>query len=364
MRRLLPAVLAIPLAVLPVIAAATFPDEGEPLSIATRHAPPFVIRSGEDFTGITVALIQRLGAELGFSYRFVEMGLTEMLEAVAAGEVDAAAAALTITAERERQVDFTHPFFTAGIGVAVPARAAMTWITALRRVVSAPFLTSLAALLGLLTLLGALVWLAERRRNDQFPAPPVRGIGAGLWWSAVTMTTVGYGDKAPVTLAGRLIALVWMFTSIIVISGFTAAIASALTIGALDDSIDKIEDLYGTRVAAVAGSTSASFLTEKLIRHRTVDDAGAALALLATGQADAVVHDAPILRYLVQEQHRGRLRVLPFLLTRQDYGIALPRRTARREEINVRILEIIHTPEWARMVEGYLGRDGSFPGLP
>jgi ABC-type amino acid transport substrate-binding protein len=356
--RLLPAVLAILIAVLPVVAPAAVPADEAPLIIATRHAPPFVIRSDGDFEGITISLVRRVAAELGLNYRLVEMGLSEMLAAVAAGEVDAAAAALTITAQRERELDFTHPFYTTGIGVAVPMRETMTWIMALRRVASEPFLMSLAALLGLLTLLGALVWLAEHRRNAQFPAPPVRGIGAGLWWSAVTMTTVGYGDKAPITLLGRLIALVWMFASIIVISGFTAAIASSLTVGALDDTIGGIDDLYGTRVVTVEGSTSASFLTEKLIRHRTVHDAGAALEALANGNADAVVHDAPILRYLVQEQHVGRLRVLPLLLTRQDYGIALPRQAARREALNVHILEIIHTPEWARMVEGYLGRDG------
>jgi ABC-type amino acid transport substrate-binding protein len=357
-RHLLSAILAILTAVLSVAAAAVPADE-EPLVIATRHAPPFVIRTDGGFEGITVSLVQRISAELGLSYRFVEMGLTEMLAAVAAGEVDAAAAALTITAEREREVDFTHPFFTAGLAVVVPVRETMTWITALRRVASEPFLKSLAALLGLLTLLGALAWLAEHRRNPQFPAPPVPGIGAGLWWSAVTMTTVGYGDKAPITPLGRLIALVWMFASLIVISGFTAAIASSLTVGALDDTVGGIEDLYGKRVLTVAGSTSASFLTEKLIRHRTVVDADAALETLADGQADAVVYDAPILRYLVQEQHVGRLRVLPILLTRQDYGIALPRQTARREALNVHILEIIHTPEWERMVEGYLGRHGT-----
>jgi voltage-gated potassium channel Kch len=65
---------------------------------------------------------------------------------------------------------------------------------------------------SLLTVTGALIWLAERRHNEeQFRRDPAAGIGNGIWWSAVTMTTVGYGDKAPVTLAGRVIALVWMF---------------------------------------------------------------------------------------------------------------------------------------------------------
>jgi len=59
------------------------------------------------------------------------------------------------------------------------------------------------------------------------------------------MTTVGYGDKAPVTLAGRVVGLLWMPASIILISGFTAAIASALTVGQLDHSISGLDDLYG-----------------------------------------------------------------------------------------------------------------------
>ena len=73
---------------------------------------------------------------------------------------------------------------------------------------------------------GVVMWLGERRRNQaQFGGTAAHGIGAGLWWSAVTMTTVGYGDKAPVTILGRLLGLVWMFAAIIIISSFTAAIA-------------------------------------------------------------------------------------------------------------------------------------------
>jgi len=350
--------LAFVLASLPSLALANSPTAAEPLIVATHDAPPFVMATSDGFRGVTVELVRRISEELGFAYRFQAMGLTETLDAVAAGKAAAAAGALTITAEREERVDFTHPFLTSGLGVAVPARDAITSVTALRRIASEPFLHTLAVLLGLLTLLGGLMWLSERRHNTQFPAHPLHGIGAGLWWSAVTMTTVGYGDKAPVTLFGRLIALVWMFTSILVISSFTASIASSLTVRALDQSVNGIEDLYGKRVVTARGSTSASFLTEKLIRHRIVESAAEALDELAEGRADAVVYDAPILRYLVRERHAGQLRVLTFILTRQEYGIALPTGSPLREELNRRILRIIHTPDWERMVEDYLGREG------
>lgn len=48
----------------------------------------------------------------------------------------------------------------------------------------------------------------------------------GVWWAVVTASTVGYGDIAPSTLAGRLIAIVLMLAGIGMISTFSATITS------------------------------------------------------------------------------------------------------------------------------------------
>jgi ABC-type amino acid transport substrate-binding protein len=325
--------------------------------IATREAPPFVIKTAEGWQGITIELVERIARRLNMSYEFKEMGLEEMLDKTAAGRVDAAAAALTITAERERQLDFTHPFFTSGLGVVVPRNSGLTWLSTLQRIASGAFLHAAGALLGVLTLVGVLVWLVERNRNAQFPKEPVKGVGSGIWWSAVTMTTVGYGDKAPLTLPGRILGLIWMFASIIIISGFTAAIATSLTVGQLSQTIEGIEDLYGKRVLTAKGSTSAAFLDSKLIRYETVPSITDALEQLAAGKVDAVVYDQPILRYLVKDNYVHDLRVLPNQFARQDYGIAIPPGARLRERLNREILQIIQGGEWSPMLEGYLGPD-------
>ena len=325
------------------------------LLIATRDAPPFAIKTSQGWQGITIELIDRIAARLSLKYEFKEMGLEEMLAATANGGVDAAAAALTITAEREKQLDFTHPFFTSGLGVAVPRNTGVSWLSVIQRIASGAFLQAAGALLGVLTLVGILVWLVERERNVQFPQDPVKGVGTGIWWSAVTMTTVGYGDKAPLTLPGRILGLIWMFASIIIISGFTAAIATSLTVGQLAQSIAGIEDLYGKRVLTAKGSTSAAFLDTKLVRYETVHSVTDALDQLAAGHADAVVYDLPILRYLVNDNYVHDLRVLPNQFARQDYGIAIPPASPLREQLNQEILQIIQGEEWTPMLEGYLG---------
>ncbi len=47
-----------------------------------------------------------------------------------------------------------------------------------------------------------------------------------LWWAVVTVTTVGYGDKYPVTGQGRLVAVVLMITGIAVVGTVTASLAA------------------------------------------------------------------------------------------------------------------------------------------
>jgi voltage-gated potassium channel len=65
------------------------------------------------------------------------------------------------------------------------------------------------------------VFLFESESNRS-----IGSFGDALWWAVVTATTVGYGDVSPVTLEGRLIAVVLMLTGIGVIGLFTATVAS------------------------------------------------------------------------------------------------------------------------------------------
>jgi voltage-gated potassium channel len=51
--------------------------------------------------------------------------------------------------------------------------------------------------------------------------------GDALWWSATTVTTIGYGDVVPATSGGRVIAVVVMFASVATVSLTTAVITAA-----------------------------------------------------------------------------------------------------------------------------------------
>ena len=67
---------------------------------------------------------------------------------------------------------------------------------------------------------GALYY--EKFRNDS----NIYSLWDGIWWAVVTMTTVGYGDKYPVSPGGRLVGLILIFSGVGLMSLFTATIAS------------------------------------------------------------------------------------------------------------------------------------------
>jgi voltage-gated potassium channel len=76
----------------------------------------------------------------------------------------------------------------------------------------------------------------------------IRGFGDALWWSATTITTVGYGDTYPVTSTGRLVAIALMFVGISLLGVITATIA-AWFVARTRDAVQDEGDLLDARIA-------------------------------------------------------------------------------------------------------------------
>ncbi|TVR16046.1 MAG: ABC transporter substrate-binding protein [Planctomycetota bacterium] len=326
------------------------------VQVGTRHAPPFSYRDDQGaWRGLSITLLNRLAEELDFTFELHERtDMHTLLAETASGQMDMAVAAITITPDRERRLDFSHPFHFTGLGIAVPYHDQQaSWLVVLRSLLSPGFLSVVLTLSVVLFITGAFLWIAERRHNPQFPSQPAAGLGSGFWWSAVTMTTVGYGDKAPITLAGRMIALVWMFAALIMIASFTAQITSSLTLSAFHARISGPEDLQRVRVGIVGNTTADHYAKDHNLRRYEFASLRQALRELEAGSVDAVIHDHPLLSYEVQQLSDDPLMVLERTFERQDYGIALPLESPWRKDINPVLIEIVTDPMWVRDLQGY-----------
>ena len=338
-------------------------DEGiqsDTLRVGVVELEPFAMKTVEGhWEGIAVDLWRELADEIGVDFELRDYGTIHALtQAFVKGDVDLTPIA-ALTAEREVLFDFSDAYYMSGAVIVVPAqKTGQGWFRVARRFFSREFLQVIGLLLLLWLIAGVAVWLFERRRNpEMFGGGPAKGVAEGIWWAAVTMTTVGYGDLAPKTAGGRFVGVVWMFAAIISISGFTAAISSSLTVGELSGKVRGVHDLATARVGTVVDSSAEAYLVKNGIKQlRSFENPHEGLKSLADRTTDAFVFQGPNVKHLVKSEFRGRVEVLPGTFDHHYLGMALPPGSQLREPLNRALLAFIETDQWTQILKQYLGQ--------
>ncbi len=248
-------------------------DEPERLAVAMTDIEPFVFRDGQRAEGFYAEIWDVVAEELGVDYDVIWVeSFPELLVAIDDGRADVAVAPLAPTAEREASYDFTSAVISSGPQLGYHERLASEG--SLLRAMSSRAVRQilLLAVLGLV-ILAHLIWLVERNRTDEegtdFDPGYLRGIWDGFWWATVTVTTVGYGDKAPRSFGGRVIALLAMLLSLFLVGAFVSQVTDILQESRADSSVAGLDDVGDAPVGVVAGSTFASFVASQGVE--TVD---------------------------------------------------------------------------------------------
>ena len=325
--------------------------------IGTKVAKPFAMKDKDGrWYGISIELWEIIARKLDINFTWKEHNLKTLLDGVESGALDVGIAAITITSDREKRFDFSHSYYSTGLSIAVPKNLNDGWQSIIRGVFSRQMFVVLMMLALVLLVIGSITWILERKRNpDNFNPNPIKGIAAGIWWAAVTMTTVGYGDMTPKTLGGRLMALIWMFVSMLMVSAVIASVASSLTLAKSKPLISGPEDLPKARIASINGSSSDTYLIERHLNKKYFSTVLDGLKAIEQGKVDAIVYDDPLLKYLIQQHFQNKLIVVEKLFEHQNYGIAFPEGSPLREPVNRIMLKIIHRDEWQRVLNKYFG---------
>jgi polar amino acid transport system substrate-binding protein len=307
------------------------------LRVGVSGSPPFVMKDGSSLPGISVQIWADTAARLNKPYKFVRFPTTAAnVDAVVNGQVDLAIGPISITPDRlaNPKIDFTQPYFHGTEDLLLPLRSPGLF-TRLRPFFGWAALSSAGGLMLLLFLVGNLIWLAERRRNAaQFPRRYLKGVGNGMWFALVTLTTVGYGDRAPLSKTGRAIAGIWMVVSLLVLSSITAGLASAFTV-----SLTRLDPSGIREKSDLRGRTS------------TLNEA---IDLLSKEVVEAVIFDGAPLRYYLQQNPEAPYKMAPFSLANQTYGFVVPVDSPLRTPIDVVLLELQRKGEVKKITDSLL----------
>jgi polar amino acid transport system substrate-binding protein len=309
------------------------------VKIAVKEFPPLVFK---DLKGFCIDLANEICHKNNFDPRFIMFqNVPDLLGAVESGTCDMGFAGITITFEREKKVDFSQPFFESGLMIAV-RNETINHIASIGSAILRVIGLSIILFFIGLTLVAHLVWWIEKDDEDRlgFPTTYAKGIVDAYWWAVVTMSTVGYGDKRPKKVSGRIIAAIWMFIGIIWFAGLTATLTSALTVDSIrHGEIMDLTDLYGKKVAVIEDTTSEDFLHYHNVEVVLTSSFDELLSTLKEGRSSAIVYDAPPLLYAAKLDRS--IKVVGEMFDHQNYGVVFPNTGAEelKEIFNLEIMK-------------------------
>lgn len=327
------------------------------LLVGIHLNPPFIIKDTGGYSGVSIELWERIAKEMGVVFEYQEFSdVVGIVRSLDYNELDLTINPMDNTPSRLERFQVSQPFINSSIGVATTANSRSQFQMFINNFFSRDFLNVVLLLLIILTSFGTLLWFVEKRKNKYQFRPGIIGLFDGLWWAAVTMTTVGYGDKAPKTQLGKTIAIVWMFTAVIIISSFTATIASTLTVNTLESNISGLDDLQTVERIGVVGASKGELFTNQhgMAPYKVYRTPLQALRALSKKEINVLIHDKTALGYLIRSnQLESKANLLPLTFSKHYRSFIMPKSHRYFDEINKQLVTQIQSIGWVETLKKY-----------
>ncbi|XP_076751604.1 ionotropic receptor 25a [Xylocopa sonorina] len=251
--------------------------------VVTVIHPPFVMYNAEknEYYGFCIDLLNEIKNTIGFQYEIREVEDKQygnlnpngtwngMIKELIEKRADIALGSLWVTAERERLVDFTVPYYDL-VGLSIMMLKTKTFTSLFK------FLTVLEnevwfCILAAYFFTSVLLWIFDRwspysyqNNREKYKDDEEKrefNLRECFWFCMTSLTPQG-GGEAPKNLSGRLVAATWWLFGFIIIASYTANLAAFLTVSRLEIPIETLEDLskqYKIQYAPVYNSPAYTY---------------------------------------------------------------------------------------------------------
>lgn len=335
------------------------------LRVVTVYDEPYLMlkkekdRTGQIHEGFMVDLLELIKRRLGFNYTIYQVadgkyGSEEttgkwngMIGDLILKKADMAAAGMTITYEREKVVDFTKPFLNLGITVVYkkPTKAPPELFSFSSPLSVHVWIYMVAAYLCVSFMLFVIARFSPYEWTNPHPCNEDSDlvenqftICNSLWFTIGSLMQQGC-EIAPRAISTRIVACIWWFFTLIMISSYTANLAAFLTVERMVSPIESVDDLakqtkikYGT---LASGSSRDFFKNSDIPTYKrmwsfmnsnpnaTFVEKNADGFVRAKDTDYAYIAESTTIDY--QVQRICELKQIGGLLDSKGYGIAFPK---------------------------------------
>lgn len=337
-----------------VIVAASSVQAADTLKVGIKPSEPWVMYDANlppeqrQPKGFSIDLWNAIAQQLGVNTEWVYFdSVPALIKATQEKQVDTGISAITVTSQREEEVDFSNSMYELGLQIMVPADASPNpWLVAIGEIGKLFTWKVLLALLGLVVFFAHVRWLVDAsvgKGDEATFAPDYRhGIVESIWWALTMFIT---WDTAPRRGLARVVDIIWFLMGFLCLGILSSVITAALTAQNINSNIQGVKDLLDKRVAAVATDAPRQFLEKLGINVILVKDLAEGVQKVANKEADALVHDGPRLAYLASQYNqnaspKNQVAVLPASFNPQTYGIIFPTNSALVEPVNHALMNL------------------------
>ncbi|KAJ8723326.1 hypothetical protein PYW08_003238 [Mythimna loreyi] len=344
------------------------------------------LEGNDRYEGFGIEVIEELAKINEFNYTFdiQEDGVygsynkktktwNGMMEKIMDGRADFAITDLTITAARQKAVDFTSPFMNLGITILYkkPTKEPpnlFSFISPFSMGVWGWLAGAFVGVSGLLFILGR---LAPEEWQNPYPCieePETLDnqftLANSFWFTLGSVLTQG-SEIAPIAVSTRMAGSMWWFFTLIMVSSYTANLAAFLTVESKFYAIKSVNDLaynpYGITYGAKNGGATFSFFKEsdnllyqKMCKYMedhpeyqtTSNDEGLERVKSAT-ENYAFLMESTSIEYMVERN--CDVAQVGGLLDSKGYGIAMKKNSPYRQPMSESILQLQEQGKLTRM---------------
>ncbi len=340
---------------LPGLLSAQETPAAKPLRAAVCGEDPFVSKLTGTYEGFSIDVWEQLAAKNAWSFVYTSYASPEEgIKAVANGQADVLIGDISIVSSLFDTVEFSQPYFRAGLQIMIPEGRPYTLSRLLEDLNAWGHFRPFWIFVGAIAILSVLVALFERKHNPDFPKTWPDGLAEALYY-VVSLSLGKSGYKGFGGWFGRLVMIAWTVIGVFVVIIITSRVTAAMTTEALTSNFTGPESLPGKTVGAVTGTRAIDYLKRHNITYNEYPNWDVAVEKLLKGDVPALVGPAPILQAYDKAHPKLPITEIGPIFEHYNYGFAMPLGSPLRVPLNSALLDLQEDGVLVRIGQQYFG---------